>query len=89
MIGSVGGLVDSYFGHLVPVEATFVLLIGVTIFGSLFLPYIAPTPTTTDKETGKRKSGFLTPLKLFMPRKGNMSLFLLGMGAFCSVLATG
>lgn len=84
----VGGLIDSYFGHIVPVETTFVLLVSVTIFGSLFLPYIAPTVSPL-KDNGKPKSGFLSPLKLFMPREGNMSLFLLGLGAFFSVLATG
>lgn len=89
LTSAVGGLVDSYYGHVVPVEITFILLVSVTIFGSLFLPYIAPTPPTDSKETGKPKSGFLTPLKLFMPRRGNMSLFLLGLGAFFSVLATG
>lgn len=85
----VGGLIDSYFGHIVPVEITFVLLVSVTIFGSLFLPYIAPVQAAPTKTGEKPKSGFLTPLKLFTPRRGNMSLFLLGAGAFFSVLATG
>ncbi|CAD6580355.1 MAG: hypothetical protein TREMPRED_002714 [Tremellales sp. Tagirdzhanova-0007] len=84
-----GGLVDSYFGHIVPVEVTFILLVSVTIFGSLFLPYIAPTSAISKDGGSAKNSGILTPLKLFMPRRGNQSLFLLGAGAFCSVLATG
>jgi hypothetical protein len=61
----------------------------------MFLPYIAPTqPTTTEPEKNK---GFLAPLRVFVPRKKmvngrqrwDLNLFLLGLGAFASVFATG
>jgi hypothetical protein len=83
-----------YLGYLAPFEITFGLLVLTTIFGSVFLPYIAPD-VASDAE--KKKQGMLEPLKLFLPKrveiggriKRDWNLFLLGAGAFFSVFATG
>ncbi|KAL7419924.1 hypothetical protein Q5752_005843 [Cryptotrichosporon argae] len=95
-----GGIVEHYFGYLAPFQLTFCLLVFCTIFGSLFLPYIAPAHATKsgseDADDKAEKRSFLAPLKVFLPRplddgsgRRDYSLFLLGSGAFLSVLATG
>ena len=92
MLIAVGGLVFRYFGRLAPFQVTFCLLCFCTIFGSFFLPYIDPKG---DDAGSKKKKGFLTPLRIFIPRKRegetkrDWNLFFLGLGTFSSVLATG
>ncbi|OCF37391.1 hypothetical protein I316_00512 [Kwoniella heveanensis BCC8398] len=106
MLGSsagytLGGLAFNYFGLLAPFKCAFALLCFCTIFGSLFLPYLAPdhkdeTASPTLKAE-KRKQSFLAPLKIFIPKlvekdgklRRDYNLLLLGAGAFFSVLATG
>jgi len=85
---------------LLPFQIAFLLLCFTTIFAALFLPYISPTPTTTNITTNneiKEKKSFLAPLKIFVPKKSmidgrmkwDLNLFFLAIGAFFSVLATG
>jgi len=86
-----------YGGMLLPFQIAFLLLVFTTIFAALFLPYIDPTPvstsTTQNEPQGKKKQSFLTPLKIFIPKrkmgKWDFNLFFLASGAFFSVLATG
>ncbi|ORY30171.1 major facilitator superfamily domain-containing protein [Naematelia encephala] len=87
-----GGLAFRYIGPLYPFYGAFCLLVLATIFGALFLPYIAP-PVVTEKT----KNGIFDPLKIFIPRKRmingrsrwDLNLCLLGSGVFLSVFATG
>jgi hypothetical protein len=89
---------------LLPFQIAFILLVFTTIFASLFLPYIPPVPLSISNDTTsnedavlKPKKSFLTPLKVFIPKrkrgedgnKWDLNLFFLGSGAFFSVLATG
>ena len=91
-----------YGGMLLPFQIAFLLLVFTTIFAALFLPYIDPTPvststTTQNEHQEKKKQSFLTPLKIFIPKrkmvdgkgKWDLNLFFLASGAFFSVLATG
>jgi hypothetical protein len=90
-----------YGGMLLPFQIAFLLLVFTTIFAALFLPYIDPTPapasTSENEDPKKQKQSFLTPLRIFIPKrrmvdgKGrwDFNLFFLASGAFFSVLATG
>jgi hypothetical protein len=87
-----------YGGMLLPFQIAFVLLTFTTLFGSSFLPYIDPTPPAdTDGAKEKQTKSFLQPLKIFIPRRKlvngrkrwDFNLFMLALGAFFSVLATG
>ncbi|WVQ97987.1 hypothetical protein IAU59_005107 [Kwoniella sp. CBS 9459] len=106
MLGSsagytLGGFAFNYFGLLAPFQCAFGLLCFCTIFGSLFLPYLAPEhkdeTASPASKAQKKKQSFLAPLKIFIPRlvekdgklQRDYNLLLLGAGAFCSVLATG
>ncbi|WVF69934.1 hypothetical protein IAT40_004718 [Kwoniella sp. CBS 6097] len=106
MLGSsagytLGGLAFNYFGLLAPFQCAFALLCFCTIFGSLFLPYLAPEhkdeTASSALKAEKKKQSFLAPLKIFIPRlfhkdgklQRDYNLLLLGAGAFFSVLATG
>ncbi|ORX38886.1 major facilitator superfamily domain-containing protein [Kockovaella imperatae] len=91
-----GGLSERLIGPLAPFQFAFGLLVFCTIFGSLFLPYFEPEKQ--DDEHEKQSKSFLSPLKVFVPvkkeqpdgrLKRDWNLFLLGSGAFFSVLATG
>lgn len=91
---SFGGLAERWFGYLAPFQLAFVLLVSCTLFGMFFLPYVPPSADATKE----RKGGFLTPLKTFVPRqvvspsgrtRKSYNLTFLGVGTFCSVLATG
>lgn len=81
-----------------------ILLILSTILSGVFLPYIAPTPPAptvakdgAEAEKGDGVWGFLSPLKVFLPRvvekedggdgKRYWGLTLLGTGVFVGVLA--
>ncbi|KAK4686960.1 hypothetical protein P7C73_g3162, partial [Tremellales sp. Uapishka_1] len=93
-----GGMLDYFLGRLASFQAAFTLLVFCTIFGSLFLPYIDPRAANTESMAkAPKKTSFLAPLKLFIPRKKEVdgrlkrdyNLLLMGAGAFLSVLATG
>jgi hypothetical protein len=89
-----------YGGMLLPFQIAFCLLVFTTLFGYSFLPYIDPSPAlapSTPHSDEKKHKSFLQPLKIFIPRrklvsgsmKWDFNLFMLGLGAFFSVLATG
>lgn len=91
-----------YGGMLLPFQIAFCLLTFTTIFGYIFLPDIDPSPSSSnashpDPTEEKKAKSFLQPLKIFTPRrklvqgrmKWDFNLFMLGLGAFFSVLATG
>lgn len=92
-----GGLADKYIGYLAPFQCAFFLLCFCTVFGMLFLPYIAPQEKSDSESESKKPSGFFAPIKVFAPRRVTVggrtrrdwNLFFLGTGTFCSVLATG
>lgn len=77
-------------------QVTFVLLVLSSFLSFFFLPPIPPpTPSTEDKKSGGILS-FLSPLKVFVPRKVDdnsnkryYGLLLLGLGIWFGVLATG
>lgn len=70
----VGGLAFDYGGLLLPFQIAFCLLVFTTIFGTLFLPYIAPIPPSAlpdeseEMMNEKKSRSFLYPLKIFVPR---------------------
>lgn len=91
-----------YGGMLLPFQIAFCLLTFTTIFGYIFLPYINPSSSSSrasnpDSTQEKKAKTFLQPLKIFTPRrklvegrmKWDFNFFMLGLGAFFSVLATG
>lgn len=95
MLGSsigytLGGTAERYLGYLAPFQLAFVLLCFSTVFGMFFLPHFTPEHK---QKPDARKTSFLAPLKVFIPRKvGNRrdyNLLFLGLGTFFSVLATG
>lgn len=61
-----GGIVFHFFGPLAPFEVTFCLLVFTTIFGSVFLPYVAPEQPTTGQNEEKSSRSFLAPLNVFV-----------------------
>lgn len=92
-----GGLAYRYIGTLAPFQIAFAFLCISTLFGLLFLPYIAPDQAADAAVSKPKSSGMFGPLKLFAPRKVDIggkikrdwNLTLLGAGAFFSVFATG
>lgn len=101
----VGGIAFDYGGLLLPFQIAFCLLVFTTIFGYLFLPYIdpkppSPSPSGSEEDKSSQSRSFLHPLKIFIPKRTtqangqgrkrwDLNLFVLGLGAFFSVLATG
>jgi hypothetical protein len=87
-----------YGGMLLPFQIACGLFVFTTILGYCFLPYIHPSPSSSNSSTTSFTS-FLQPLRMFLPHRklvginGRMrwdfNLFMLGLGAFFSVLATG
>lgn len=88
---SVGGVLFNYVGRLAPFVLAFGFLVFCTLFGALFLPYIAPE----HKQEKKPRQSILAPLAVFLPTRKpegggrNWAMFFLGLGTFLSVLATG
>ncbi|GAA5934400.1 hypothetical protein JCM1841_000912 [Sporobolomyces salmonicolor] len=95
---SVGGWMGEKWGLASPFILAFCFLVCSTILSGCFLPYIPPAVADESKSTKSGASGgFLTPLKIFTPRKivkedGSSSrwygLTLIGTGSFLGVLAT-
>lgn len=105
-----GGIGYDRFGLLFPFQAAFFLLNLSTISGIILLPYIDPNqlpPSERASQTSQvdqkatqdsKDQSFLSPLKLFIPRRKvndagkevwDLNLSLMGVGVFFSVLATG
>ncbi|KAI5480150.1 hypothetical protein MNV49_001811 [Pseudohyphozyma bogoriensis] len=99
----VGGLIGDLLGPVAPFQVTFCLLVLSTLLSTFCLPYIAPTPDEPKAGAEGKKSaaggilGFLSPLKVFLPRvvaveeggngKTYWGLTLLGSSVFTGVLA--
>lgn len=93
----IGGAAQKIIGRLSPWYLAFGLLCFCTAFAMFFLPYHAPEMRADSDEPAKKKGNFLSPLKVFVPRRTvnvdgritrNWNLFWLGLGTFFSVLAT-
>lgn len=99
MLGSgigftVGGVLYKYVSTLAPFVLAFAFLVFCTLFGMLFLPYIAPEHKERKSNEPRKCQGVLAPLAVFLPKKDmygrrNWAIFFLGIGTFLSVLATG
>lgn len=97
-----GGLTGDMFGAPAPFQVTLILLILSTILSGVFLPYIPPASPPSAAKDGAKASGggvfgFLSPLKVFLPRviekedggdgTNYWGLTFLGSGTFLGVLA--
>jgi len=93
---TLGGVTADTWGPLSTFQVTFVLLVLSSFLSFFFLPAISPPEVAVeDKKAGSILS-FLSPLKVFVPRKLDdgsgrryYGLTLLALGVFGGVLATG
>ncbi|KAL6705235.1 hypothetical protein ACN47E_007195 [Coniothyrium glycines] len=96
----IGGVVGDFFGILAPFRMTLALFILSCIYVALSLPTIPPPKDdqTAATQQGTGISRFFGPLRVFAPQKWTLpngqvktqyGAFMLGIGVFLGILATG